>query len=89
MAREHTPEPPDLRGKLGVVCDKDTNRIFVGTLDETLSGLTDVQQEVTKTAIVAVSDYIHARGGAVNITTAEFTYQVQVVKTVTPGKRTS
>lgn len=78
-------EPEDLRGRLGVVCDKHTNRIFVGTCNETLNGLNDVQQEVTKTALAAVASFVHARGGAVQFSTEGFIYQVQVVKIVTPG----
>lgn len=68
-----------------VVCDRDTNRIFVGTVDETQSGLIDVQQEVTRTATVAVAAYVHALGGAVELAVGGFVYQVQVVRIASPG----
>ncbi|MDO2986967.1 hypothetical protein P5V30_20765 [Mycobacteroides abscessus subsp. abscessus] len=78
-------ELSDLAGQLGVVWDEHTNRIFVGTFDEEVTGLVDVQQDVTRTATVAVAALVHARGGAVEITTDGFVYQVQVAKIVSPG----
>lgn len=80
-------ELSDLAGQLGVVCDERTNRIFVGTFDENVASLVDVQQDVTRTATVAVAAFVHARGGAVEITTDGFVYQVQVAKIVNPGTR--
>ncbi|SKY97393.1 Uncharacterised protein [Mycobacteroides abscessus subsp. bolletii] len=78
-------ELSDLAGQLGVVWDEHTNRIFAGTFDEEVTGLVDVQQDVTRTATVAVAAFVHARGGAVEIATDGFVYQVQVAKIVGPG----
>ncbi|BBZ85212.1 DUF7446 family protein [Mycobacteroides abscessus] len=78
-------ELSDLAGQLGVVWDEHTNRIFVGTFDDEVTGLVDVQQDVTRTATAAVAAFVHARGGAVEITTDGFVYQVQVAKIVSPG----
>lgn len=70
------------KGKLGVVFDEQAGQICVGILNEGLDEVVEIEDDdVTATAVVAVADYVFARGGAVEFSVdADTTFEVQVVK---------